>query len=46
MIGSFNASLLEEMEGIAQGAGRSAGEILALNARTELLPGAGLRPAG
>ena len=38
MIGSFNASLLEEIEGIAQGAGRTAGEILALNARTELLP--------
>jgi isopenicillin-N N-acyltransferase-like protein len=38
MIGSFNPSLLEEIEGIAQGAGRSAGEILALNARTELLP--------
>jgi isopenicillin-N N-acyltransferase-like protein len=38
VIGNFNASLLEEIDGIAQGAGRSAGEILALNARTELLP--------
>ena len=38
MIGSFNHSLLEEMEGIARGAGRSTDEILALNARTELLP--------
>lgn len=38
LIGAFDASLLEEIEGIAQGAGRRAGEILALNARTELLP--------
>lgn len=38
VIGAFDASLLEEIEGIAQGAGRRAEEILALNARTELLP--------
>jgi isopenicillin-N N-acyltransferase-like protein len=38
VIGSFDALLLEEIEGIARGAGRSEGEILALNARTELLP--------
>jgi isopenicillin-N N-acyltransferase-like protein len=38
LIGAFDASLLEEMEGIAQGAGRPFGEILALNARTEILP--------
>jgi isopenicillin-N N-acyltransferase-like protein len=38
VIGNLDASLLEEMEGIAAGAGRKPGEILALNARTELLP--------
>ena len=37
-IGAFDADLLEEMEGIARGAGRPFSEILALNARTELLP--------
>ena len=38
VIGAFDAALLEEIEGIAAGAGRQAGEILALNARTEILP--------
>lgn len=38
VIGKFDAALLEEIEGIAAGAGRSVGEILALNARTEILP--------
>jgi isopenicillin-N N-acyltransferase-like protein len=38
VIGGFDAALLEEMEGIAHGAGRPFGEILALNARTEILP--------
>lgn len=38
LIGGFDAALLEEMEGIARGAGRPFGEILALNARTEILP--------
>ena len=38
VIGTFDSTLLEEIEGIAVGAGRSAGEILALNARTEILP--------
>jgi isopenicillin-N N-acyltransferase like protein len=38
LIGAFDASLLEEMEGIAQGAGRPFSEILTLNARTEILP--------
>lgn len=38
VIDAFDASLLEEIEGIAQGAGRRVEEILALNARTELLP--------
>jgi isopenicillin-N N-acyltransferase-like protein len=37
-IGNLDAGLLEEIEGIAAGAGRPAGEILALNARTEILP--------
>lgn len=37
-IGAFDAALLEEMEGIARGAGRQLSEILALNARTEVLP--------
>jgi isopenicillin-N N-acyltransferase-like protein len=37
-IGALDAALLEEMEGIAAGAGRAAAEIVALNARTELLP--------
>ncbi|NNJ10414.1 peptidase C45 [Chloroflexales bacterium ZM16-3] len=34
--------LLEEMRGIADGAGRQLGEILALNVRTELMAGIGL----
>lgn len=38
VVGAFDASLLEEIDGIAAGAGRRAGEILALNARTEILP--------
>ncbi|HUK03669.1 MAG TPA: C45 family peptidase [Burkholderiales bacterium] len=38
VIGSFDATLLEEMEGIARGAGRPFGELLALNVRTEILP--------
>jgi isopenicillin-N N-acyltransferase-like protein len=38
VIGGFDASLLEEMEGIARGAGRPFSEILVLNARTEILP--------
>ena len=42
-IGAFDASLLEEIEGIARGAGRKRDEILALNARTEILPPAYLR---
>jgi len=37
-IGAFDASLLEEMEGIARGVGRPFSEILTLNARTEVLP--------
>lgn len=38
LIGGFDAALLEEMEGIARGAGRRLSEILALNVRTEILP--------
>ena len=38
VIGAFDAGLLEEMEGIARGAGRPFSEILTLNARTEVLP--------
>ena len=38
VIGDFAPALLEEIEGIAAGAGRAADEILALNARTEILP--------
>jgi len=38
VIGSFDTALLEEMEGIARGAGRPFSEILALNARTEVMP--------
>ena len=45
VIGAFDASLLEEIEGIAQGSGRSVEEILALNARTEILPPAFLTGA-
>lgn len=45
-IGGLDASLLEEIEGIAAGAGRKPGEILALNARTELLPPTYLGKAG
>jgi isopenicillin-N N-acyltransferase-like protein len=47
-IAAFDPDLLEEMRGIADGAGRALGEILALNARTELLAGIapGFRHAG
>ena len=38
LIGDFDAELLEEIEGIAAGSGRHRNEILALNARTEILP--------
>lgn len=38
VIGDFAPALLAEIEGIAAGAGRTVGEILALNARTEILP--------
>jgi len=38
LIGGFDAALLEELEGIARGAGRPFSEILALNARTEIMP--------
>lgn len=38
VIGDLDADLLAEIEGIAAGAGRHADEILALNARTEILP--------
>ena len=45
VIGQFDASLLEEIDGIARGAGRPAEEILTLNARTEILPPAFLAKA-
>ncbi|HEU4321986.1 MAG TPA: C45 family peptidase [Roseiflexaceae bacterium] len=38
VIAAFDADLLEEIQGIAEGSGRAPAEILALNARTELLP--------
>lgn len=38
VIGSFDAALLEEIEGIARGAARKVEEVLALNVRTEILP--------
>jgi isopenicillin-N N-acyltransferase-like protein len=38
LIGDLDAELLAEIEGIASGAGRKVDEILALNARTEILP--------
>lgn len=38
IIGALDPALLEEIEGIAAGAGRRVDEILALNARTEILP--------
>jgi len=38
VVGNFDASLLEEMEGIARGSGRPFAELLALNVRTEILP--------
>lgn len=37
-VGTLDAELLEEIKGIAAGAGRAFEEILALNARTEILP--------
>jgi len=38
VIGDLDPALLAEIEGIASGAGRPVDEILALNARTEILP--------
>src|SRR5579885_2982242 len=38
VIGGLDPALLEVMEGIAKGAERPFGEILALNVRTEILP--------
>ncbi len=38
VIGDLDAGLLDEIEGIAAGAGRHVNEILALNARTEIIP--------
>lgn len=38
VIGDFAPELLTEIEGIAAGANRAADELLALNARTEILP--------
>jgi isopenicillin-N N-acyltransferase-like protein len=38
VIGDLDPALLSEIEGIASGAGRRVDEILALNARTEILP--------
>lgn len=38
LIGDLDPALLAEIEGIASGAGRHVDEILALNARTEILP--------
>ena len=38
LIGDLDPALLAEIEGIAAGAGRQPNEILALNARTEILP--------
>ena len=38
VIGDLDPALLTEIEGIASGAGRPVDEILALNARTEILP--------
>ncbi len=38
IIGDLDPALLAEIEGIAAGAGRRVDEILALNARTEILP--------
>lgn len=38
LIGDLDTDLLTEIEGIAHGSGRHINEILALNARTELLP--------
>lgn len=38
VIGEFDPDLLQEIEGLAAGAGRAVDEILALNARTEILP--------
>lgn len=38
VIGEFDADLLDELTGIARGAGRPVAEILTLNARTEVLP--------
>ena len=38
VIGGLDPALLAEIEGIAAGAGRNVNEILALNARTEILP--------
>ncbi|MEO8144015.1 MAG: C45 family peptidase [Betaproteobacteria bacterium] len=46
VIGGFDAALLEELEGIAHGAHRHIDELLALNARTEIMPAGFLAQAG
>ena len=46
VIGGFDAVLLEELEGIAHGADRRLEEVLALNARTEIMPAGFLAQAG
>jgi isopenicillin-N N-acyltransferase-like protein len=38
LIGNFDAALLEEIQGIARGAGQREEDILVLNVRTEILP--------
>lgn len=38
LIGNFDPALLEEMDGIARGAGQKAEDILVLNVRTEIMP--------
>lgn len=45
-IEAYSPSLLEEMRGIAYGAGRRFEEILALNVRSELMFAAGMKPEG
>jgi isopenicillin-N N-acyltransferase-like protein len=45
VLGEYAPEVLEELRGIAEGSGRELDEILALNARTELLAGARHGPA-
>ena len=44
-IGNYDAAILEEIEGIAEGCGLALGDLLAINARSEIMFGLKVSPA-